>query len=104
MMKEEKMMRKAAEKEGDARKARRPKKRKAGPFGEPPKIARRPREPSMKQKEAHGATRIEYEEWCDHCVHGRGISSQHRIETGKKVDAETIGTTVSLDYCFMVSG
>ena len=64
-----------------------------------PKVARKPRTPTRAEIDAHYPLHADYRDWCPHCVAGKGISNQHR--SGKKPEEE-IGTTVSMDYLFMV--
>ena len=62
-----------------------------------PKVAARPYQPTKAEIEAHEVTHLPYRNWCAHCVAGKGVSSPHRHGD----EAEKIGITVSLDYCFM---
>ena len=64
-----------------------------------PQVAKRPHTPTRAELEAHLPLHLEYRSWCPHCRAGRGISMQHR--TDDKREAEEMGITVSLDYCFM---
>ena len=64
-----------------------------------PKVARKPRTPTRAEIDAHYPLHADYRDWCPHCVAGKGISNQHR--SGKRPEEE-IGTTVSMDYLFMV--
>ena len=64
-----------------------------------PMIARKPKGPSKADIDAHYPMHTDYREWCSHCVHGKGMSNQHRQD---KSGLEPIGTTVSMDYLFMV--
>ena len=64
-----------------------------------PMIARKPKGPSKADIDAHYPLHTDYREWCSHCVHGKGMSNQHRQD---KSGLEPIGTTVSMDYLFMV--
>ena len=51
-----------------------------------PKIARRPHMPTKAEVVAHMILHAEYRSWCPHCVHGRGISHQHRYsDDGEKL-------------------
>ena len=51
-----------------------------------PIIARRPQTPTKAEVEAHMTLHAEYRDRCPHCIHGRGMSRQHR-STG----SETLG-------------
>lgn len=62
-----------------------------------PKAAARPCQPTKAVIEAHEVTHLPYRNWCAHCVAGKEVSSPHRHSD----ETETIGITVSLDYCFM---
>ena len=64
-----------------------------------PQVAKRPYTPTRAELEAHLPLHLEYRSWCPHCRAGRGISMQHRAD--EKKEAENMGVTVSLDYCFM---
>ena len=66
-----------------------------------PQVAKRPVTPSRAEVESHLPLHVEYRSWCPHCVAGRGISMQHRQNTGD--DPNELGITVSLDYCFMTA-
>ncbi|MDA8583976.1 hypothetical protein N9L68_07065, partial [bacterium] len=43
-----------------------------GPRGDEPRVGRAPRMPTPKEIEAHEATRIPHEGWCEFCMAGRG--------------------------------
>ena len=62
-------------------------------------MARRPQAPTKAEVDAHFPLHAEYRDWCPHCVAGKGMSTQHRHDKGKD---EPIGTTVSMDYLFMI--
>ena len=63
-----------------------------------PRIASQPYVPTKAEIEAHFPLHAEYRNWCRFCVEGKGTSRQHRSgDTG-----ESLGVTISLDYCFMV--
>ena len=64
-----------------------------------PKIASRPNAPTKAEIEAHYPLHAEYRNWCKFCVAGKGTSRQHRAGDPSE---ETIGVTISVDYCFMV--
>ena len=63
-----------------------------------PKIARRPHAPTKAEVVAHMTLHAEYRSWCPHCVHGRGISHQHRSSQDEK-----LGREFSMDYAFMTA-
>ena len=48
--------------------------------------------------EEHLPTHLPYQNWCPHCVAGRGIIWRHATS---KEDREKLGVTISIDYCFM---
>ena len=64
-----------------------------------PQVAKKPYTPTKAELEAHLPLHLEYRSWCPHCRAGRGISMQHRKDDAK--EAENMGVTISLDYCFM---
>ena len=43
-----------------------------------PKVVRAPRVPTQEERDAHEATHIPHEEWCEVCVAGRGRNKAHR--------------------------
>ena len=63
-----------------------------------PVIARKPKTPTKAEIDAHFPLHADYRDWCPHCLAGKGISNQHR----RGDNSEAIGTTVSMDYLFMV--
>ena len=50
-----------------------------------PRIARRPHAPTKAEVVAHMTLHAEYRDWCPHCVHGRGISHQHRTSSNENI-------------------
>ena len=66
-----------------------------------PRTAGRPYTPSKAEVDAHFPLHLEYRSWCPHCKAGRGISMQHRYQPER--DESHLGTTWSLDYCFMTA-
>ena len=64
-----------------------------------PKIAFRPYVPTKAQIDAHYPLHAEYRSWCKYCVEGKCGSRPHKA--GDPAE-ETIGVTISIDYCFMV--
>ena len=66
--------------------------------GRKPRVPRRPTAPTKAEIEDHMPLHFPPRDWCPHCVAGHGISHQHRRATG---DTESLGVTVSMDYCFM---
>ena len=50
-----------------------------------PRIARRPHAPTKAEVVAHTILHAEYRDWCPHCVHGRGISHQHKASKNEKL-------------------
>ena len=43
-----------------------------------PKVIRAPRVPTQEERDAHEATHIPHEEWCEVCVAGRGRNKAHK--------------------------
>ena len=43
-----------------------------------PRVIRAPRVPTQKERDAHEATHIPHEEWCEVCMAGRGRNKPHR--------------------------
>ena len=62
-----------------------------------PKPAARPYTPTKEEIREHEVTHLPFRPWCRHCVFGKGVRSPHL----KSDDKEKIGTTISMDYCFM---
>ena len=62
------------------------------------RIGRVPRTPTKAEIEEHLPLHIEYREWCPDCVAGKSTGEQHRM----RHEEEALGTTVSVDYAFMV--
>ena len=52
------------------------------PKEEGPKVMRAPRVPTPKEVEAHEATHIPHEEWCEACMAGRGTNKPHKSVGG----------------------
>ena len=51
---------------------------------EVPKIRRKPRAPSKREREEHEATHLPFRDWCRHCVRGRGRNNPHRSSSSKE--------------------
>ena len=49
---------------------------------EGPRVVRAPRVPTQAEIEAHMATHIPHEEWCEFCMKGRGRNSVHKRKKG----------------------
>ena len=49
-----------------------------GPGESGPPVVRVPRTPTQKEIDAHEATHIPHEEWCEFCMSGRGRNKAHR--------------------------
>ena len=64
-----------------------------------PRVPKRPTAPTKKEIEEHEVTHLPPRDWCQHCVAGHGISSQHR--SIHESEEDKIGVTIGLDYCFM---
>ena len=47
-------------------------------------MVRAPRVPTQKERDAHEATHIPHEEWCEACMAGRGRNKPHRKRKGPK--------------------
>ena len=62
-----------------------------------PKPVARPHTPTRAEIYEHEVTHLPYRSLCIYCVYGRGVSSP-QVRPDKK---ETIGITVSMDYCFL---
>ena len=63
-----------------------------------PKIARTPPTPTKAEVAAHLASgHVDYRSWCPHCVHGRGMSHQHRTNNEEGSD----DIVISIDYAFV---
>ena len=43
-----------------------------------PRVVKAPRVPTQKEIEAHEATHIPHEDWCEHCMAGRGRNKPHK--------------------------
>ena len=54
---------------------------------EGPRVVRAPRVPTPKEVEAHEATHIPHEEWCETCMAGRGRKKPHRKRKCKEEKA-----------------
>ena len=55
------------------------------------KVARRPRGPTKKELEEHLPLHMEYRDWCEDCVAGRGVAAPHkRTAEGDEPDGVTI--------------
>ena len=48
------------------------------PKGDQPRVVRAPSVPTQKEIDAHEATHIPHEEWCDVCMAGRGRNKAHK--------------------------
>ena len=67
-----------------------------GPKEEGPRVMRAPRVPTPKEVEAHEATHIPHEEWCETCMAGRGRNRPHKQRKSKGVThAPKAGSTPS---------
>ena len=62
--------------------------------------ARRPYTPTQAEIDEHFPMHLVYRSWCAHCVVGKSTLAQHMVEDP---DRERMGTTWSMDYCFMGS-
>ena len=57
------------------------------------------RPPTVEEMQEHLRTHLPYRSWCQHCVSGRGVSTQHRRRNPGEHSVE--GATVAVDYCFL---
>ena len=65
-----------------------------------PKVVRAPRVPTQEERDAHEATHIPHEEWCEVCVAGRGRNKAHRRKKeapGSSSDADSPGASAEED-------
>ena len=62
---------------------------------EGPKVMRAPRVPTPKEVEAHEATHIPHEEWCETFMAGRGRNRPHKQRTSKVVTQAPKGGSTS---------
>ena len=53
------------------------------PKGDEPRVVRAPRVPTQKEIDAHEATHIPHEEWCETCMAGRGRNKPDRKRKSK---------------------
>ena len=63
-------------------------------------VAGTPQAPTKPEVDAHYPLHAEYRDWCPHCVAGKAMSTQHLHGKGED---EPVGTTVCVDYLFMIS-
>ena len=56
-----------------------------------------PKAPSLPEREHHALTHAPYAPWCESCIAGRGVESQHR-KVEKQEDAPVV---IQLDYMYM---
>ena len=66
-----------------------------------PKVGRIPTTPTKRELDEHMPLHMPYKAWCPICVAGEGIHNQARAT--RPEEAERIGVTISLDYCFLTS-
>ena len=58
----------------------------------PAKIMKAPRVPTLAEREAHMATHLPHEDWCEICMKGRGRNAPHRRRKRRTpVDGESSG-------------
>ena len=62
-----------------------------------PNLLPAPYIPTRQEKLEHEVTHVPYRSWCDHCVRGKGRSTQHRYESVREDGVPVIG----MDYCFL---
>ena len=56
-------------------------------MGDEPRVARAPRVPTQREIDAHEATHIPHEEWCETCMAGRGRNKHHKKRNTKEEKA-----------------
>ena len=66
-----------------------------------PVTRRAPKGPTKEEREKHDATHLQFREWCDHCVRGRGRNSPHKKKQEEDEQKETKVVRISMDYFFM---
>ena len=54
--------------------------------------------PTKTERAAHALCHIPYRSWCEVCVAGRGISTQHRV---RRLHEEREVPQICMDYCFL---
>ena len=54
--------------------------------------------PTVEEMQEHLRTHLPYKSWCQHCVTGRGVITQHRRRNLGEDSAEV--ATVAVDECF----
>ena len=59
---------------------------------------KRPMTPTKEEPERHLPLHLEYRDWCEDCVAGRGVAAPHRSRTD---DEGSIGVTIHGDYSFL---
>ena len=62
-----------------------------------PRVGRRPLLPTKAEIEEHFPLHLQYRDWCEHCVRGKGRLAQHRVEPS---DREKFGVTIHMDYAY----
>ena len=70
------------------------------PCEDEPRVGRAPRVPTQEERDAHEATHIPHEEWCEVCVAGRGRNKAHRKKKeapGTFSDADSPGASAEED-------
>ena len=67
------------------------------------RVRRRPKMPTLAEREQHEATHMPFRSWCRHCVRGRGRNSPHWKRMAAYEEAKEAGQVpkVSMDYHFM---
>ena len=48
-----------------------------------PRVVRLPRAPTQKEVDAHAATHLPHESWCEVCMMGRGRNTPHRRRSSR---------------------
>ena len=65
---------------------------------EVPKIRRKPKGLSKRERKEHEATHLPFRDWCRHCVRGRGRNNPHRSSSSKEDNSTQ---RIYIDYHFM---
>ena len=66
-----------------------------------PVTRKAPKGPTKEEREKHDATHLQFREWCDHCVRGRGRNNPHKKKQEEDEETETKVVRISMDYFFM---
>lgn len=64
-----------------------------------PKSLNAPYTPSRQERVEHDLTHCPYRSWCEHCVHGKGVSHGH---FQRQPDEESSIPLIGVDYAFVI--